>query len=305
MKTLYLTFFHAIGIRINSSVEPRIKRGFTALNFVNIGQRNRRLIFLSIISVFSFLSNGKAQNEKNINENNLAENLWSPINLPSNKTDGTHVILTGKNQLEPLGNINVEFAPKLSTNSLAVLMTSFNARSHNNSEVDLKWVTKNEVNSNYFTIERSQDDVNFNAIAIILGSTNSARPRNYDYVDDLKGVDVTKPVNYRIKITDANGKSTYSPVDVVTFASIQNLIKAYPNPGADNVMVYFTSDVNGSVKFIINTTKGKMIFTKCDSVTPGMNSVAINNLSTLPAGQYPIELDVNGKIIHTIKLIKN
>jgi hypothetical protein len=305
MKTLYLKIFHAIGIRINSSVEYGIKRGYIPLNFADIGKPTRRLIFLSLISIFSFLSSGKAQNEKNINENNVAENLWSPFNLPSASIDGTHVILTGKNKLEPLGNINVQFAPKLSANSLAVLMTSFNARSHNNSEVDLQWETKNEVNSNYFTIERSQDDVNFNAIAIILGSTNSARPRKYDYVDDLKGVDVTKPVNYRIKITDVNGKSIYSPVDVVTFASDQNLIKAYPNPGADNVMVYFTSDVNGSVKFIINDTKGKMIFAKCDSVTPGMNSVAINNLSTLPAGQYPIELDVNGKIIHTIKLIKN
>src|ERR1017187_10632151 len=99
MKTLYQTIFHAIGIRIHSSVEPRIKRSYIASNFANIGQPNRRLIFLSIISIFSFLSNGKAQNEKNINKNNLAENLWSPINLPSPSADGTHVISTGKNQL--------------------------------------------------------------------------------------------------------------------------------------------------------------------------------------------------------------
>jgi len=75
--------------------------------------------------------------------------------------------------------------------------------------IELYWVTSNEINNDYFTIEKSNDGINFEIVEIILGAGNSDILLEYSFVDK-------NPINgisyYRLKQTDFDGKFEYSDI---------------------------------------------------------------------------------------------
>jgi hypothetical protein len=103
-------------------------------------------------------------------------------------------------------------APVIGENSISGDMTCFNARTDNNSKIIMNWITEVELNKPYYTIERSGDGKNFVAIGMVLGSMCSSVRKTYEYKDNLKKVDVNQTIYYRVKQSDADGKSTYSQV---------------------------------------------------------------------------------------------
>lgn len=73
----------------------------------------------------------------------------------------------------------------------------------------LFWKTASEFNNDYFTIEKTQDGIDFVPIANINGAGNSNIVLNYDYID----YDISNTINYyRLKQTDYDGKYEYSHI---------------------------------------------------------------------------------------------
>lgn len=76
----------------------------------------------------------------------------------------------------------------------------------------LKFVVASQTNNDYYTMERTNDGVNWEAIGTIDGEGTTAQQRDYTYID----YDYKVGYNYyRIKQTDFDGFSTYSDVVVV------------------------------------------------------------------------------------------
>jgi Secretion system C-terminal sorting domain len=192
-----------------------------------------------------------------------------------------------------------------SSGTLPVIMSYFNAFAENNSKVVLNWVTEMELNNEYYTIERSQDNKNFAAIGMVMGSLNSAVRKTYEYKDGLKGTDITKTIYYRIKQSDINGKSTYSPVRTVKLAQKQNMIQVNPNPFVDNIVVKYMSDNSAIMNVKIINAKGLTVVNSNNSVNRGFNNIPVNNLSHLAKGMYIIQVIVNGELTESTKLLKN
>jgi hypothetical protein len=73
----------------------------------------------------------------------------------------------------------------------------------------LFWKTASESNNDYFTIERTQDGINYKQLTNINGAGNSNTTLSYDYID----YDIENTINYyRLKQTDYDGKFEYSHV---------------------------------------------------------------------------------------------
>lgn len=73
----------------------------------------------------------------------------------------------------------------------------------------LEWVTETEINNDYFTIEKSQDAVDFYPIGTIPGAGNSTNTRYYSFIDE----DINFNMNYyRLKQTDFDGQYAYSNI---------------------------------------------------------------------------------------------
>lgn len=100
-----------------------------------------------------------------------------------------------------------------SISPLFIELNEFNAVKINE-VVKLNWVTANETNNDYFSIERSADTKNWEVISIVNGAGNSNYPINYSIWDSspLKNVSY-----YKLKQTDFDGRFSYSKMISVDF----------------------------------------------------------------------------------------
>jgi hypothetical protein len=110
---------------------------------------------------------------------------------------------------------------------LPIELLSFNAIQKDKA-VELNWATATEINNDYFTIERSDDGVNFKSIEIIKGSGTKANAMFYSSTDKNPLPNVSY---YRLKQTDYDGKSTYSNIISVNYLNDKDLkFDIVPNP---------------------------------------------------------------------------
>ncbi|MFO0357578.1 MAG: T9SS type A sorting domain-containing protein [Sphingobacteriaceae bacterium] len=202
------------------------------------------------------------------------------------------------------GGINDGFSSKLLdqiANCLPVLpieLLTFTASCEANT-ILLKWSTATELNNDYFTIERSDDAINFEILSTIDGAGNSTQILNYSYVDQTP----LKALNYyRLKQTDFNGKFKYSNLIALdcTKNGLVNDIRVYPNPANFDV----TIDLNGNypqANLELLNSQGQLIYS--DLI---MNKINLN-INKFTSGLYLIKVTtISGVFINKliIELIK-
>jgi len=88
---------------------------------------------------------------------------------------------------------------------LPIKLIEFSISVVNNKSV-LKWITSNEINNDYFTIQHSKDGKTFEDIGIIDGAGNSNKNISYSWTDEynIEGVNY-----YRLSQTDFDGTIVY------------------------------------------------------------------------------------------------
>lgn len=99
--------------------------------------------------------------------------------------------------------------------------------------VQIIWTTASEINNDYFTIERSEDALNWKELTMIDGNGNSTQTLNYKFTDEhpLPGLSY-----YRLKQTDFDGKiSIYLPKSIHTDSENDFII--YPNPAKEKLII--------------------------------------------------------------------
>ena len=84
----------------------------------------------------------------------------------------------------------------------------------------ISFTTVSETNNDFFTIERSGDGRNFDAIGEIQGAGNSSKEISYTFTDEkpMPGINY-----YRIKQTDYDGQFSYSEIRSVRHKGINNV----------------------------------------------------------------------------------
>ena len=110
---------------------------------------------------------------------------------------------------------------------LPLTLLSFNAQ-QNDKNVLLKWITNNQINTNYFDVERSNDGIHFNKIEKVAAQNYTANTNDYSCIDPNVPLGI---LYYRLKIVDTNGSFTYSPIVIINNKKILELeLHLYPNP---------------------------------------------------------------------------
>lgn len=179
-------------------------------------------------------------------------------------------------------------------NPLPVSLLNFDAKPLSNN-VKVIWSTTNEINNDYFLVEKSLDGKLWNTIGRVEGSLNSDQVINYSLID-------TKPVEgiqyYRLKQYDLNGAFEYSNIIPIRFNMGENDdVVIYPNPAGSTLNITLTNNDETSIR----------IFNSFGQVVLEMNSVlgtAIQvDLSDLASGVYNVEITNDG-LISNRKIIK-
>ncbi|ELR73350.1 hypothetical protein C900_04202 [Fulvivirga imtechensis AK7] len=178
-------------------------------------------------------------------------------------------------------------ATTLSDNPLPVDFVSFNYVLEGN-DVVLKWTTTNEVNNDYFSIERAENIEQFTSIGEVEGSGNTDGRVDYEFRD-------SNPLNiayYRIKQVDLDGQSTLSKTIRVTLTNVFEELTVYPNPASPNninIKGYVPTEKDRiNIRFYDTMGKSSLaIETDPNTLLEGLNIDARNNLHP---GIYMVEI---------------
>jgi hypothetical protein len=179
---------------------------------------------------------------------------------------------------------------------LPIQLLSFNAVK-NNQQVDCKWSTASEVNNDYFTIERTDDALNFYPIGVINGAGNSNQILNYSFTDlnPLRGLNY-----YRLRQTDFDGQSTVSDIRSVNMneAVSFELVSAYF--ASDALVFKFNQEVPIN-KLNLYDVLGRIVYS--EDYTNSVLSFDEISIPYLLSGNYFLDVRVGDKMFSK-KLVK-
>lgn len=192
----------------------------------------------------------------------------------------------------------------IESNALPITLISFEAKANENNQVEVIWATAEEIDNSFFTIERSVDGINFEAVGFEEGAGNSSTILEYSFVDyePLEGISY-----YRLKQTDFNGEFDYSEVSRVAVYTEESIIhKVVPNPvtRGENFRVIYPVETEQNVRVSIANANGITTYNQIVRVQPEDGEIVVNT-SRLSKGLYFIQIiDQNLQNI-TLKFIVN
>ena len=169
----------------------------------------------------------------------------------------------------------------------------------------IKWETLSELNTDYFEIERSLDNLNFIPVGNrVIAAGNSANKNVYQQADNVSNFMQHPVLYYRVRLIDIDGKISYSNTVVVRLFQ-KTGVHIWPNPFRSFVIVSISTDRETTIEMKLNDINGSTIRTASHSVPKGISQITLGDLGLLPTGFYLLEI-VDKKAGTTYqKVIKN
>jgi hypothetical protein len=176
-------------------------------------------------------------------------------------------------------------------NPLPVNLVHF-AATPKDDQVQIEWTTVSETNNDYFTVEVSQDAIEFKEVTKVSGAGNSNSILNYVSYDNTPYAGVSY---YRLKQVDFDGKVMYSGIRVVEMMNLwQNEIIVSPNPVASTATLRLDPDQFSNPIIEIRDLQGRLI--------RSIGKIEVNpaipmevDLKDIPSGLYFVQAIENGK----------
>jgi hypothetical protein len=159
-----------------------------------------------------------------------------------------------------------------------------------NGAAKISWITSSENNNDYFTIERSEDGVNFEVIGKITGAGNSTGRINYQFFD--QHLPNSKTSYYRLKQTDYDGKYEYFDLKSVVSCDLVSQLKVvlYPNPVSNQLSYQFELENSANVTVEIVNALGRTVYREYVNAEKG-NQLLKLDVSDLENGIYLFKIN--------------
>ncbi|MCC6683470.1 MAG: T9SS type A sorting domain-containing protein [Bacteroidia bacterium] len=186
--------------------------------------------------------------------------------------------------------------------ALPVKLTSFEATPMSGF-VSITWTTAEEINNDYFEVQRSTDMVNFTTISHTKGQGTTMNMTNYVALDEAP---LAGTAYYRLVQVDFDGTTTLSKsVAVTTNNQHTPSLSIYPNPSTGVVNATLTSESASeafSATVLVTDITGRVVATKLISeLTSSAKVNLLDGTENLRAGFYSVTI-INGTSTQTLKL---
>jgi hypothetical protein len=178
-------------------------------------------------------------------------------------------------------------------------LSLFRGESNRQKKVVLRWAMSSNEQFTY-TIEKSRDGQHFAPVQT--KDIEKDAHGQFSWVDQFP-----KATNcYRLRITDAEGKQSYSKTLVVeTFKTGDvELVGATPQVSMNDIQVDVQLKEQSYVIIHITNDKGEIVLQKKEKGKAGINQYMIDGSRNLQAGDYFLKVVVNGTdrmLVHLIK----
>lgn len=193
------------------------------------------------------------------------------------------------------------------TNPLPVHLVAFDAKRLANNTL-VTWATADETNSAGFEVQVSSDGKTYRKLAFVASySATSNQYQTYSYTDTEAGKSGLR--YYRLRQIDVDGTSAYSPVKVVSFATIAagtTLVNIYPNPSAssDQTTLVVQSSVAGAGRIQVLDMTGRSIVSRDITTVAGVTELAVPVGNELSAGIYLVKVTLPSGETKTVRMQK-
>ena len=235
----------------------------------------------------------------------------SAPNPPSSPNIGTSAAATGSTS-DPRANRtgmttvagldnNFYLASVDGTSSPLPIVLSYFKANLVNDYVIAEWKTVQEINNDFFTIEKTSDFETFHEVGSIEGQGNSHESRIYSFVDDSPFIGKSY---YRLKQTDFDGKFTFSDPVMINYDGPSALIlKAYPNPFDGHQLKIELNGLkdNPDVPIVIYNLQGQKVYEAILRETgPGVIDEELYFNTSLPKGLYIVKAGKTLQLTHKV-----
>jgi hypothetical protein len=182
---------------------------------------------------------------------------------------------------------------------LPLQLLSFNAVLQDKN-VNIQWKTNNEINTDYFIVERSNNSnpSSLKALQKVKAEGNSSTIKTYNVIDNSP---LTGTSYYRLLQADKDGRTAFSSIVSVSI-SPNGTITIAPNPVHNFINMRMQSSTSGKITIQITDIAGKILLTQQNSIVRGDNNIMMP-ASSLAKGIYMLKT-MQGNSIQTIKLMK-
>jgi hypothetical protein len=175
--------------------------------------------------------------------------------------------------------------------------TTISAIRNVDKSITIKWGAALERNVNTYTIEQSNDGINFTAISTQAPASNAGANTDYTKLDAA----ASRANNwYRVKITNTSGTTTYSAVAMVgavadVIGNRNSKMSIYPNPvEGGNINLHLDNQLKGLYKVQISNQVGQVVRTENIQVQSN-NELRIIHVGAPVTGRYQaVIIDANG-----------
>ena len=185
----------------------------------------------------------------------------------------------------------------IATSTLPVSLINFEGK-YAGKSVQLNWQTTQEINSNYFNVERSLDGLHFIKIGNVTARGSSGIKSAYSFTDNaLPKLNNQSLIYYRLKQVDKDGKYQYSRVAVVNIKQV-SVTSVFPNPnnGLFNVS---TSGTSKLLDVLIVDASGKQVYHQ----QFGNASSALIHLPEVK-GVYYVKINADGVVTNKTVVVQ-
>ena len=180
--------------------------------------------------------------------------------------------------------------------ALPVTLINFSAGVSADNTVNLQWQTAMEINSSYFSVERSLDGRTFCEIGKVNAAGNSTTTQTYRFSDGKAAqISRTSLAYYRLRQVDADAKQTLSNIAQAKFKRDNIFSIDYATLINSNVFVRYNSSQPAQVKIRLINSNGQVIVSAEQSAVAGLNTY--QTPKDLPKGVYIITIDNGNEIV--------
>lgn len=180
-------------------------------------------------------------------------------------------------------------------NPLPVELIYFDAK-YTGKDVELKWTTANELNNDYFTLQRSKDGTKFEDLEKIDGAGNSNQVINYS---DLDKQPYTGISYYRLKQTDFDGNFSYSQMVSIRIGNSDFHVISVTHPGDKStidISAFFPG--NAMAQVTVMDVLGNTLIKKSVEVTNQQSVLSLPAIQ-LSSGMYFLRMSCNDQTVVT------
>lgn len=156
--------------------------------------------------------------------------------------------------------------------------------SYANGTATLKWTTEQEVAFSHFNIQRSFDGIHFTTIGEVEAKGNQQR-NQYGYTDAGLTHRSEAKVYYRLQLTDADGKYSFTKVIMFNLSQPAGSLRLFPNPALNDVTITIRQEKGGNAQLLLTDMKGMIVKKTSSSLSTGSTSLTID-CSAYASGTY-------------------